>query len=121
MDWVTLFCEYLLPPLGSLLAALACWAVWKLKQKLGVEASFIQDQQVFAVVDQAVQAVEQWAANKPVKPLGTSKADMALGVVRGVLSNKDFQAYTEPVIKQLVEAGVARLKATRGEIKSPEA
>ena len=113
MDWVTLFCQYLLPPLGSLLAALACWAVWKLKQKMGIEASFIQDQQVFAVVDQAVQAVEQWAKNRPTKPSTGTRADMALGVVRGILSNADFQAYTEPVIRQLVEAGVARLNASR--------
>lgn len=68
---------YLIPILGSLLAAVATWAITRLAQKYGVDLNLKRDTAIRSTIRSAILGAEEWAARKAKverKPEGSEKA-----------------------------------------------
>jgi len=97
--------EIVLIVFGPILSILAAWALKKLANKLHIDASLIQDQQVYAVVNKAVSFAEEFA-QKNTGTTGNQKADMAFKFATEILENETVNEYGIDPLRKLIEAAV---------------
>lgn len=113
MDWTAVGLKALdaiLPVLGTLLSILALLVLKALRKKYNIEASAIQDQQVIELIKKGVNAAQEWrdqqVKSTGVRPTGSTTAEYALAVVKGLADNKTVQEYGDDMLKKLIDARV---------------
>lgn len=108
------------PALAALIGVGVLWCVKALAGKLHFQMSTAQDAQVIKVVEQGVQAAEEWARSKGGnKPTGSAKADIAFKAVQELLETKTYQEYGEPAIRGLIDAAVNRMRDDKSVVEIP--
>ena len=90
---------------GPILASLAAWAMVKLIRKLHIDASIIQDQQVFDAVAKGASYAEEYA-RKNKGTTGNQKLDIAFDFTSQILETKAVQEYGVAPLRKLIEATV---------------
>jgi hypothetical protein len=118
MDWSVLLArafELLLLVFGPPAAALAVWAVKKLKDKLHVEAGLLEDRRVYAAAVQGVAWAEEWARQRgALGTTGSQKLDAALSLTKTILQEPAVKKYTEEGLRKIIEAVLNQRRAADG-------
>ena len=88
---------------APVLAALLAMGLKKLRDKLGVQASYVEDQQLDAVAQKAVAAANEWAARQSQKPTGSDKMDYAMATLKALSEDATVKKFTTEQLLRLIE------------------
>jgi len=115
MQYLKIILDALIPTLAPIIASglglIGIWALHKLSQKFGVQASAAQDQMVFDAAHSAVDYAEAWAA-KQVKtdPAtlvdGPAKLAKAMEFLKGQLETRNAAAYGDEQLTRILESAL---------------